>query len=170
MLERIQEINIPQRIWYFIIGKTKPNMLTQISVAIALCVWFYFFSWHVISFLSLSLVDTLDKATEIEMAFNRIGSQYQLFLPGNITSYLWIHELIQLIIFTVSLVGIILIWRQKKIGFILYISSNIATYLASFLILGLYYIYNELKLIDFILLLLVTLYFALGYWLFYKKS
>ncbi|MBK9192574.1 MAG: hypothetical protein IPM77_14330 [Crocinitomicaceae bacterium] len=43
MLEKIQKINIPQRIWIFIVGTEKPNMLTQISVALGLCIWFYFF-------------------------------------------------------------------------------------------------------------------------------
>lgn len=170
MLERIQEINIPQKIWYGIIGKTKPNMLTQISVAIGLCIWFYLFSWHLISFLSLSLMDTLDKAVEIENAFNRIGGKYQTFLPGNITTYLWIHALVQVVIYAISLTGLILIWRQKKLGFVFYISANIATYLASFFIMGMYYMYHELKLIDFILLLAITLYFALGYWLFYRNK
>ena len=168
MLEKIQKINIPQRIWLFIVGTTKPNTLTQISVAIGLLVWLYFFSWHLLTFVTLSLMDTLDKATEVEAAFNRIGGNYQLLLPGNITTYLWIHSLVQLIVFGISLTGLILIWRRKKLGFILYIAGNIATYAVTFLILNMAYMWNELSFVDFVLMLIITLYFATGYWLFYK--
>lgn len=143
-------------------------MLTQVSVAIGFCIWLYFFSWHLLTFLTLTLMGTLEKANELDIAFNRVGSKYQLLLPGNITTYLWVHSLAQLIVFGVSLAGLVLIWRQKKIGFLLYIFSNAATYLVTFLILGLSYMSNELSVIDFLLLLAVTLYFSLGYWLFYK--
>ncbi len=169
MLEKIQKINIPQRIWIFIVGTEKPNMLTQISVALGLCIWFYFFSWHLLTFLSLTLMENLDKANELDSAFNRIGGKYQMLLPGNITTYLWIHSLIQLIVFSVSLVGLILIWRKKKIGFLLYIFSNASTYIITFFVLGLAYMANELSFFDFVLLLAATLYFATGYWLFYRK-
>lgn len=168
MLEKIQKINIPQRIWIFIIGTVKPNMLTQVSVAIGFCIWLYLFSWHLLTFLTLSLMGTLDKATELDAAFNRIGSKYQMLLPGNITTYLWVHSLVQLIVFGVALVGLILIWRQKKIGFLLYIFSNAATYVVTFLVLNMSYMWNELSIIDFVLLLAVTLYFTLGYFLFYR--
>lgn len=169
MLEKIQKINIPQRIWIFIVGTEKPNMLTQISVALGLCIWFYFFSWHLLTFLSLTLMENLEKANELDSAFNRIGGKYQMLLPGNITTYLWIHSLIQLIVFSVSLVGLILIWRKKKIGFLLYIFSNASTYIITFFVLGLAYMANELSFFDFVLLLAATLYFATGYWLFYRK-
>lgn len=169
MLEKIQKINIPQRIWIFIVGTEKPNMLTQISVAIGLCIWFYFFSWHLLTFLSLTMMENLDKANELDSAFNRIGGKYQMLLPGNITTYLWIHSLIQLIVFSISLTGLILIWRKKKIGFLLYIFSNASTYIITFFVLGLAYMANELSFFDFVLLLGATLYFATGYWLFYKK-
>jgi hypothetical protein len=169
MLEKIQKINIPQRIWIFIVGTEKPNMLTQISVAFGLCIWFYFFSWHLLTFLSLTMMENLDKANELDSAFNRIGGKYQMLLPGNITTYLWIHSLIQLIVFSISLTGLILIWRKKKIGFLLYIFSNASTYIITFFVLGLAYMANELSFFDFVLLLGATLYFATGYWLFYKK-
>jgi hypothetical protein len=170
MLEKIQQINIPQRIWIFIVGTTKPNMLTQASVAIGFCIWLYFFSWQLLTFVTLSLMGTLDKATELDAAFNRIGGNYQMLLPGNITTYLWLHSLIQLILCGLSLTGLILIWRQKKFGFLLYIFSNAAVYLVTFLLLGMAYMWNELSFMDFILMLAVTLYFATGYWLFYRKK
>ncbi|MBI3134353.1 MAG: hypothetical protein HYZ14_06710 [Bacteroidetes bacterium] len=170
MLEKIQKINLLQRIWVFIIGTTRPNMLTQVSVIIGFCVWLYFFSWHLLSFITLSLMGTLDKTGEINAAFNRIGSHYQLLLPGNITTYLWIHALVQLIVFGVSLTGLILIWRQKKIGFLLYIFSNAATWVVTFLLLGMAYMWNEISRVDFLLMLLVTVYFGLGYWIFYRNK
>lgn len=168
MIEKIQKINIPQRIWVFIIGTVKPNMLTQVSVAIGFFIWLYFFSWHLLTFITLSLMGTLDKSEELHAAFNRIGSKYQMLLPGDITTYLWIHTIVQLIVFAVALIGLILIWRQKKIGFPLYIFSNIATYIVTFFLLGMSYMYNELSVYDFLMMLAVTIYFASGYWLFYK--
>lgn len=170
MLEKIQPLNILQRIWIFILGTKRPNMLTQVSVIVAACVWLYFFSWHMLTLLTLSLMGSIDKSAELEAAFNRIGAHYQMLLPGNITTYLWIHALVQLILLLISLTGLILIWRQKKIGFLLYIFSNAATYIATFFILGLAYMWNELAWMDFVLLLTVTLYFLTGYWLFYRKN
>ncbi|MBK9192573.1 MAG: hypothetical protein IPM77_14325 [Crocinitomicaceae bacterium] len=113
-------------------------------------------------------MENLDKANELDSAFNRIGGKYQMLLPGNITTYLWIHSLIQLIVFSVSLVGLILIWRKKKIGFLLYIFSNASTYIITFLFLD-WHIWPTNYLFDFVLLLAATLYFATGYWLFYRK-
>lgn len=169
MLEKIQKINILQRIWIFIIGTKKPNLLTQISVAIALCIWFYFFSWNLMSFLSMVLMDTLDHANELEMAFNRVGGRYQYFLHGNITTWILVHAFLQIILSALSLIGLILIWRQIKSGFMLYIFSNAAVYVVMFFVMGPAYIWHETSLVDFVLLLMITLYFLTGYWLFYKK-
>lgn len=170
MIEKIQKLNIPQRIWYFIVGKDSPNMLTQASVAVGFFVWLYFFSWHLLTFLTISLMGTLKNASQIEAAFGKVGAAYQGFMFGNVTSYLFVHSLAQFVVFGTSLVGLILIWRQKKLGFLLYIFSNAATYLVTFFILGTRYIINEVSLFDFLLLLLITLYFATGYWLFYKNK
>lgn len=170
MLERIDKLNIPQRIWYFIVGREKPNMLTQISVAIALVIWFYFFSWNLLTFLTITLMDTLDQAAAIESAFNRIGRPYQTFLHGNILTYLLINSVVQLFINAASLIGLILIWRKKRAGFLVYIFANLATWLTAVLMMGLSYVAHENSLADFVLLLAVTLYFFTGYWFFYRRK
>ena len=168
MLEKIQKINILQRLWILIVGKESPNTVTQVSVAIAFFIWLYFFSWHLITFLTISLIGTLSNAAEIKLAYARIGSQYSGYIFGNVTSYLLVHSIAQFVVFGVSLAGLILIWRQKKIGFLFYIFSNIATYLVTFFILGAKYMFHELSIYDFLLLLTITLYFAAGYFLFYR--
>jgi len=168
MLEKIQKINILQRIWIFIIGKETPNTLTQASVAIGFFVWLYLFSWHLITFVTLSLMGTLKNADKIEIAFARVGRQYAGYIFGDVTAYLMVHSIIQFIVFGVSLTGLILIWRKKKLGFLLYIFSNVATYIVTFFILGSKYMFNELSFYDFLILLTVTLYFAAGYFLFYR--
>lgn len=170
MIEKIQKINIPQKIWIFIVGTEKPNMLTQASIAVAFCIWIYLFSWQLLSFITMLLLPTLDKAVELNTAFNRIGQDYQGILGGNITVYLLVHSLIQIVIFTAALVGLILIWRKKKIGFPVYIFSNIAVYPVTFFVMGLNYLVRESSWVDFVLLCGITLYFATGYWLFYKRK
>lgn len=170
MLEKIQKLNILQRIWIFIIGKKAPNMMTQVSVAIGFAIWLYLFSWHLITFLAISLMGNLDNASQLEAAFARIGSQYSGYIFGNVTSYLLVHAIAQMIIFGVALTGLVLIWRQKKLGFLLYIFSNAAVYPVTFFIMGMHYMGNELSVFDFLLLLAITLYFATGYWLFYKNK
>lgn len=169
VIEKIQKINLLQKLWVFIVGNEPPNMLTRVSVAIGLCVWFYFFSWHLLTFLTLSLMDGLDKAAEFESAFNRIGSSYQIILPGSITTYLFVHALVQLVLAILSLTGLILIWRQKKFGFVLYFIGNGLIYVATLFIMGTAYMWNELSIVDFVLLLVITLYFLVGYWVMYKR-
>jgi hypothetical protein len=169
VLEKIQKYNILQKIWIFIIGKETPNLVTRVSVAVALFAWLYFFSWHLITFLTISLMGTLDNAQLLEIAFAKVGGQYSTYIFGNVTSYLLVHSLVQMIICGVSLSGLVLIWRKKKAGFLLYVFSNIAVYPVTFLIMGARYMYNELSIFDFFLLLALTLYFLAGYWLFYRK-
>ena len=170
MIEKIQKINILQRIWIFIIGKETPNTLTQASVMVGFFVWLYLFSWHLITFVTLTLMGTLKNADKIELAFARVGRQYAGYIFGDVTSYLMVHSVAQFIVFGVSLTGLILIWRKKKLGFLLYIFSNAATYIVTFFILGSKYMYNELSFYDFLILLTATLYFAAGYFLFYRNK
>lgn len=169
MLEKIQRYNILQKLWIFIIGKKSPNMITQVSVAVAFFAWLYLFSWHLITFLTISLMGNLTHANELEQAFARVGSQYSGYVFGNVTSYLLVHAIVQMIVFGVALIGLILVWREKKLGFLLYVFANIAIYPVTFLIMGPAYMWNELSIFDFLLLLAVTLYFFAGYWLFYRN-
>ena len=165
-LTRVEPKNIIGRIRNLILGKEKPNLLIRVSCGIGLVIWIYLVSWHVLTLLALLLYRTLKHPEAIIAAFNRVGGRYGLGDPMNI---LFGHATLQLILYFIMLIGLILIYRKKRFGFILYIFATAATFLATFIIMGSKYMVNETSLTDAALLVASAIYFGIGLLLFFKK-
>ena len=173
-LEKVEKFNIFLRIRRFILGKEKPDLLTRASCLIVFIIWIYLISWQVLTFLSVMLVNTIEKTkgglngpATIKAAFQRVGSREYGF--ADTMNRLTVHSTFQLILFAVALVGIILVYRKKRLGFFLYIIPLLLTFLATYFILGWSYIINEVSGTDTILLLMTVIYFGIGLFLFYRK-
>lgn len=173
-LEKVEKFNIFLRVRRFVLGKEKPDLLTRISTMAVFVIWIYLISWQVLTFLSVMLVNTIEKTegglngpATIKAAFQRVGSREYGF--ADTMNRLTIHSTAQLILFVVALAGIVLVYRKKRIGFILYILPLLSTFVATYFILGWNYIKNEVSGTDSILLLMTVIYFAIGLFIFYKK-
>jgi hypothetical protein len=167
-LEKIVAVTIPQKIKGLILGKARPNLLTRVSVGAGLVVWIYLFSWHLLTFLSLQMMSGLKPGwrRDVVPAFHRVGSK--LYGYADTVNMLSVHSLVQFLMYFMILLGLILIWRNKKLGFLLYIFGAIGSLIVTFIILGWEYLINETTPTDFVLILGSTLYFAIGAWWFYK--
>lgn len=165
VLEKIDKKNLVQRLVWLIMGKQRPNFLTRISVIAGFIVWLYLLSWHILVLLSTTLIDTVHKSSYVRAAFTTVGSKYGLVDPLN---QLLANSFVQVIVYLVILVGLILIWRRKKIGFLMVIFSYLATFILTFFILGLKYLLAESSIVDLVLIFSSVLYFALGLFLFSK--
>lgn len=166
-LPNVEPKHFMGRVRRMILGKEKPNLLTRISCGLGLLVWFYLISWHVVTLLVLFLFNTLKHPEKIRAAFGRVGGSYGLGDPINL---LIGHSAIQIILYLVMLVGIIFIYRKKKLGFLMYVIAAAATFIATFIIMGPKYMSNELSLVDTALLGVTAVYFGIGALIFYRKK
>ena len=158
--------NMLQRIKTLFLGKKKPNFLTRISVGIAFIIWLYLMSWHLLTVLSLSLMNSLKHPEKIKATFTRKGSE--LYNIPDAMNALAFHSLIEIFVYIFILLGLILVWRKKKIGFLFFIIGNISGLLITILIMGWAYLINETSIVDFILIGSTTINFGIGALFFYK--
>ena len=167
-LANVVAVTIPQKIKRLILGKERPNLLTRVSVGAGLVVWVYLFSWHLLTFLSLQMMSGLKPGwrRDVVPAFHRVGSK--LYGYADTVNMLSVHSLVQFLMYFMILLGLILIWRKKKLGFLLYIFGAIGSLIVTTIILGWDYLINETTPTDFVLIIGSTLYFAIGAWWFYK--
>lgn len=156
-----------QRVKRIILGSKKPNLLVRVSVLGGFLIWLFLSSWHLLTLLSLVLFRNLDKASRIGSNYQSIGYKYGYTDPIN---RLLFHSIFQLAIYFIILVGLILIWRRKKIGLLIYIIANVSTLLFALILMGTPYLSNEITLLDYCLIGITTLYFGLGFFLFYRDK
>lgn len=159
---------IPQKIKQAILGKENPNFLTRVSVGAGFLVWIYLFSWHLLTFLSLILMGGIKPGWRytVEGSFQRVGSKLYGF--ADTVNTLFVHSVAQFALFFIILLGLILIWRKKKIGFLFYVAGSVGSVLATVFILSADFLLHETSNLDFILIGASTLYFGIGALWFYK--
>jgi hypothetical protein len=168
-LEKKPKLSLIQRIKRLILGKERPNIFTRVSVWAGFLVWIYLVSWQILTLLSLFLMDSLKQAELVEKSFIRVGSK--LYGYADTVNLLMIHTLLQLIAFGIILFGLILIWRKKRLGFLLYVIGNVLILLITVFVLGMKYFRSEMTYVDLVLIGVSTLYFGIGaLWLYRSKG
>ena len=166
-LPTVEPKSLLQRVRRLILGKEKPNLLTRISCGVGLVLWIYLVSWHILTFVALFLFDTLKSSDVIRASFNRVGGRY---IQGDPINHLLVYSLLEIAIYFVMLVGLILIYRKKKLGFLLFVFGGLATFLGTFLIMGYDFLMKETSIGDLLLLGAAVAYFGLGALIFYRKK
>jgi hypothetical protein len=150
------------------LGRYRPNFITQVSVIIGFISWLMLVFGHLISFFSVTLFTKLEQAKLIREAYDRVG--YVQYNYRNTIQLMFVHSSFQLVIYLIALVGLILIWRQKKVGYLLYVFSLIASIIVTFFIMRIGYLMAEISTLHYILLGANILYFGIGYFLFYRPK
>jgi len=163
----VKKTTVFQRLKNITLGKEKPNLLTRISVIGGFAIWLYLFSWHLLTLLSVILFRNLEYGPKISANYQSVGSKYGYYDTVN---KLIIHSSAQIIIYIVVLTGLILIWRQKKLGIIVYLISNLSTLFITLIIMGTAYLKYEVGITEYIMIGATTVYFGLGFLLFYRKK
>lgn len=165
-LNKKEKKSLLQRIKNLVLGKQRPNLLTRVSVWAGFLIWIYLITWQLLTLISLLLMGSLKQSELVEGSFHRVGSK--LYGYADTVNVLYIHTFIQLVLFGIMLMGLILIWRKKRLGFLLYTASNVSTLLATFTVLGPVYFSEEVPVMDIILIGATTIYFGIGTLWFYK--
>ncbi|UKN02086.1 hypothetical protein K6119_00970 [Paracrocinitomix mangrovi] len=165
-IEKKEKLTVLQRTRRLILGREKPNLATRISVGIGFLIWVYHVSWQLLTLMAITLMGSLKQEELIRGAFQRVGSK--LYYYENTIDRLTINTIVSLIAYGVSLLGLILIYRKKKIGFLVYILGNVSVILSTLIIMKLKYFQTEWNYTDLIMLGIPTLYFGFGALWFYK--
>ncbi len=163
-LVKINEKTLIQKIKHLILGKEKPNFITRLSVLIGFGLWLFFSLWQTFILLSIILAKRLRNPEMITDTLNRIGNKYAFMHRWGLdtTNTLIINSIGLLILFGLSLIGLILIYKQKKRGYILYLIANTSAIAFTYVFLGHQYFIEQISLIDQILFAAITLYFLIG--------
>jgi membrane glycosyltransferase len=169
-LVKIDEKTIVQKIKQAVLGKEKPALLRRVSVIIGFLIWLYFLIWQGLIFLSIVFMNRLQNPEIVKETFQKVGTQYTFMHRWGLTTTntLIIYSIIFFILFGFSLLGLILIYRKKKTGHIIYFMSNVILIIITLIFLGIKYVINEITLFDQVLYATTTLYFGLGI-LFFKR-
>ncbi|MFD1551087.1 hypothetical protein DNU06_04195 [Putridiphycobacter roseus] len=172
-LVRFDEKTLVQKIKTFIIGNEKPNWFTRLSVLIGFAIWFYYAIWHTLIFLSIAFIDQLKNPDLIRETYGKIGGKYSFNIRYQDMNWLtidviYIHAIVVLLLLLISLAGLVLIYRRKKWGYIIYFIGNLSIILFSFFFLGAAYFEEQISYFDKIMFLVVTIYFLIG--MFFLKN
>jgi hypothetical protein len=173
-LVRIDEKTLIQKLKIFIIGSEKPNWGTRLSVLLGFTVWIYYFLYLTVMALSILFVDRLKDPALIKSTFGKIGGKYNFNIRYEALNWAAIdvilaYALISSAILLLSLLGLIYIYRRKKLGYILYLSGNILVVLFTLFFLGLTYVSEQISNVDKVLFVIMTLYFFVAM-LFLKRG
>ena len=145
-----------------------PNIFTRVSVWAGFLIWIYLISWQILTMISLLLMGSLKQADLVEKSFIRVGSK--LYGYADTMSLLTIHTFLQLVAFGIILFGLILIWRKKRLGFLLYVGGNVLIIAITIFVLGFQYFSAEMTYTDLVLIGCSTLYFGIGALWFYRAK
>ncbi|MGV6862668.1 MAG: hypothetical protein ACWA41_12930 [Putridiphycobacter sp.] len=168
----IDERTLVQKIKISILGKEKPKLFRRISVMVGFGVWLYFTIWQTLIFLSILLMERLKNYETIKEAFDRVGAKYAFMHRWGLktTDVLIYHSIGMFVLFGINLFALILIYRKRKIGHVLYLVSFLLMGLFSYFFLGHKYFTNEISLVDKIIFLIAGLYFTTGIFFFKKPK
>ena len=166
-LVRIDEKTLIQKIKFLIIGNEKPNWATRVSVLIGFAIWIYYITYLSVIFLSILFVDKLENPELIRSTFGSIGGKYNFNILYESMNWAAIdvilyHALISICLLFISLLGLIFIYRRKKMGYILYLIGNSLTAIFTAIFLGLLYLKDQITMFDKLLFLGITVYFLIA--------
>jgi hypothetical protein len=171
LLTQVEPKTILNRIRRFILGRQRPDFLTRMSFLGGLIVWVYLASWQALTLMAIMLKGTLKpyNSDGVENALRTIMHKYN-FEGTEPWNFLVVHSALQLLVYAAMLVGLIFIYRRMRTGFLLYVASAVGTFVVTFIIMGPTYMIAEFSYVDFALLAMSALYFAIILVVFYPKS
>ncbi len=141
-----------------IFGERKPILYTRIAVYLNLIIWFIFFLWHIIGYTAISLREIIfdKKKIDVEELIFRRGEELW-FKPYEFLNLLMKYHLISAICWGVVFVGIVFMWRQKRI-FALFLFGGLGGYIGQlFYLMGWNYFMQDTTVFDKVLLGLIIL-------------
>ncbi len=140
-----KDILLARRIWYFIMGRLGPGLLTRIFLVTALVFFFYYAGWNIFRYFAITHIQALDHPEPILQSLQNIGYRYgitdaaetftELFLALSVTQIMVIPALI-------------LIYRKIRAGYWLYLAAQISFLFCPLFLVNSKYFTDEIDMTD----------------------
>lgn len=126
----------------FFLGNKNPWWLTQLAFFVGLAGFFYFCIWNLLNFLAVAMINNYPKPEKIKALFIELGNKYEIAEPMTMVKYL---SLTNIIASGVMFLGLIIIWRRKKMGYYFIYGGLVVCLLTPLVFMGTKYIEAETR-------------------------
>jgi hypothetical protein len=149
-----KEKSLTVRLKKFVFGTKAPDFFSRIIFFLGLIGWTLSFLWSVAVFIATFFIDEIDHADKARAVFTRLGEKYGIedFLQS-----FQMFTIVHMIALAFVLLALILIWRDKLFGFVVYFVGYGLAIFAMPIILNFEYMWKEVSTFDKILYIVMTL-------------
>lgn len=151
----------------FFLGKKVPDLFTRIICNISFLYFFYVFLWALTIFIAFVFGQNLPKAENWNKIFLEVGMKYQL---QNVYLDFTMYLITDLLFASLFFVGILLVWRNKLIGYWFSIAGVVVCSTSALVFLGIEYMRNEGAWWEVIMECIVFLLLLLNYFIRKRKK
>ncbi len=142
----------------FFLGAKNPWLFTQVTFFVGLAGFFYFCIWNLLNFLAVAMIDTYPKVEKIKDLFIELGKKYEIATPMSMIKYM---TLTNMIASGVMFLGLIIIWRRKKIGYYFIYGGLAVCLLTPLVFMGVKYIQAETRWFEYSYALILAVMLAI---------
>jgi hypothetical protein len=169
--EKLIEIPLLRKFASFVFGKVEPDPISKVAFYINLFIWFIFSIWHLISYIAISYRDVIleEKKINIEILILNRGANLG-FDPSVFLNRLLNFHFLSILCWLIILIGIILMWRQKKSSIFFIFIPFVFYFSLVFLYIGLRYFNEDTSLFDKITLTIFTINSLIFFYTLSKKK
>lgn len=149
-----KEKSLTVRLKKFVFGTKAPDFFSRIIFFLGLAGWTLSFLWSVAVFIATFFIDEIDHADKARAVFTRLGEKYGIedFLQS-----FQMFTIVHMIALAFVLLALILIWRDKLFGFVIYFVGYGLAIFAMPIILNFEYMWKEISIFDKVLYIVMTL-------------
>lgn len=155
-------LSLMQRLFRFVFGKDRPDLLTRSYFFIHLVAASLFFFWYISAYLSIHFLENIRGALRLKKMITRRG--VELGVDNFRESYETL-AFIMIIVWIIYLAGLILLWRKNKIYRYFMFPVLIAYPLLIVFFLNITYILEDVSLFDYVLYLIMLVSLLVYYWI-----
>lgn len=146
----------------FFLGSKNPWWFTQVTFYFGLLSFLYFLIWNLLNFLAVSMVFVYPKAEKVKMLFIELGQKYEIADPMSNIKWMAISNMIAA---GVMFLGLLVIWRRKKIGYYFMFFGQIFCILTPLVFMGMKYVEAEISPFEYSMVFVVSCLLIADYFL-----
>ncbi len=137
----------------FFLGSKNPWWFTQVTFYFGLVSFLYFLIWNLLNFLAVTMVSVYPKADKIKELFFSLGVKYNIWEP--MVKIKWM-ALTNIAAASVLFLGLLVIWRRKKIGYYFTFFCQLVCIITPFIFMGVEYVKAEVSAFEYSLVFVVS--------------
>lgn len=155
-------LSLMQRLFRFVFGKDRPDLLTRSYFFTHLVAASLFFFWYISAYLSIHFLENIRGALRLKKMITRRGVELGV---DNFREAYETLAFIMIIVWIIYLAGLILLWRKNKIYRYFMFPVLIAYPLLIVFFLNITYILEDVSLFDYVLYLIMLVSLLVYYWI-----